>query len=180
MIVSPLVTLMKDQVSSCSSGGLAGFVGTDLIGHCTRRQIRLWLLRKKLSLLDVVYSIYWNYTDLGKASLAFSKTLLRILTLSRILRISRLHNTDCANLRNVWNMHVHMYIHVHVCTYVHCIYVYMYVLQEVDERFLLVFNDDFVILAVGRSLSGYEMKVHVQCIYMYICFCMYICTCTYR
>lgn len=30
--------------------------------------------------------------------------------------------------------------------------------EEVDERFLLVFNDDFVILAVGRSLSGYEMK----------------------
>jgi hypothetical protein len=30
--------------------------------------------------------------------------------------------------------------------------------EEVDERFLLVFPDDFVILAVGMSLSGYEMK----------------------
>ena len=32
--------------------------------------------------------------------------------------------------------------------------------QEVDERFLLVFPDDFVFLAVGMSLSGYEMKVN--------------------
>ena len=29
-----------------------------------------------------------------------------------------------------------------------------------DERFFLIFPDDFVILAVGRSLSGYELKVH--------------------
>ena len=51
----------------------------------------------------------------------------------------------------------------------HCTYMYIiqsctctYILQEVDERFLLVFSDDFVILAVGRSLSGYEMKVHLD------------------
>ena len=35
----------------------------------------------------------------------------------------------------------------------------VYNVQEVDERFLLVFPEDFVILAVGMSLSGYEMKV---------------------
>ena len=40
-------------------------------------------------------------------------------------------------------------------------YMYLYT-QEVDERFLLVFPEDFVILAVGMSLSGYEMKVHVH------------------
>ena len=34
--------------------------------------------------------------------------------------------------------------------------------QEVDEQFFLVFPDSFVILAVGMSLSGYEMKVHLQ------------------
>ena len=37
-----------------------------------------------------------------------------------------------------------------------------------DERFLLVFLDDLVILAVGMSLSGYEMKVHVHVDYMYM------------
>lgn len=31
--------------------------------------------------------------------------------------------------------------------------------QEVEERFYLVFPDKLIILAVGASLSGYELKV---------------------
>ena len=31
--------------------------------------------------------------------------------------------------------------------------------QEVDEVYYLVFPSSFVILAVGQSLSGYEIKV---------------------
>ena len=31
--------------------------------------------------------------------------------------------------------------------------------QEVDERFFLIFPSTFVILGVGQILSGYELKV---------------------
>lgn len=34
------------------------------------------------------------------------------------------------------------------------------VLQIIDERFFLVFPDRLIILAVGASLSGYELKVY--------------------
>lgn len=75
-------------------------------------------------------------------------------------------------------IHIHMYVlhmicihkHVYTCTCIFILYTYMYIpllctiyvcVQEVqvEERFLLVFLDDLVILAVGMSLSGYEMKV---------------------
>ena len=65
-------------------------------------------------------------------------------------------------------------VHFPVSSAQHCTYMcIIYILQEVDERFLLVFSDDFVMLAVGRSLSGYEMKVHLACIY--VCIYMYTC-----
>ena len=51
-------------------------------------------------------------------------------------------------------------MHVHVCVCSSCTCAHLFV-QEVDERFLLVFSDDIVILAVGMSLSGYEMKVFI-------------------
>ena len=34
-----------------------------------------------------------------------------------------------------------------------------YFVQEVEERFYLVFPQKLIILAVGASLSGYELKV---------------------
>ena len=40
----------------------------------------------------------------------------------------------------------------------------MHTLQEVEERFYLVFPDRFIILAVGASLSGYELKVSSVCL----------------
>ena len=40
----------------------------------------------------------------------------------------------------------------------------MDMLQEVEERFYLVFPDRFIILAVGASLSGYELKVSSVCL----------------
>ena len=58
-------------------------------------------------------------------------------------------------------MYIHVYVHVTKLPdfyYVNCV---VSRVQEVDERFLLVLTEDFVILAVGMSLSGYEMKVTV-------------------
>ena len=40
-----------------------------------------------------------------------------------------------------------------------CDYHVMDHFQEVDEVYYLVFPSSFVILAVGQSLSGYEIKV---------------------
>ena len=72
------------------------------------------------------------------------------------------------------NVAVGSEVRLPICIVLSCIYMYITKLpdlycvncvvshvQEVDERFLLVFTEDFVILAVGRSLSGYEMKVTV-------------------
>jgi len=41
-------------------------------------------------------------------------------------------------------------------------------LQIIDERFYLVFPGVLVILAVGQSLSGYELQV---------CVCVCVCVC---
>ena len=45
-------------------------------------------------------------------------------------------------------------------------------LQEVDEVYFLVFPNCFVILAVGPSLSGYEMKVNAS-----VCGCAVLSNC---
>jgi len=37
--------------------------------------------------------------------------------------------------------------------------------EEIEEVFYLVFPSTFVTLAVGSSLSGYELKVHSHTIY---------------
>ena len=46
-----------------------------------------------------------------------------------------------------------------VCIIVSCGYHVIDCIQEVDEVYYLVFPSSFVILAVGQSLSGYEIKV---------------------
>ena len=53
-------------------------------------------------------------------------------------------------------------------------------LQILDERFYLVFPGVLVILAVGQSLSGYELQVCVcvsVCLSMCLCIYMSVCLC---
>ena len=49
-------------------------------------------------------------------------------------------------------------------------------LQILDERFYLVFPGVLVILAVGQSLSGYELQVSV-CLSVCLCLCIYVSVC---